>query len=274
MDLGLEYVGAVFTTIKATNFSQYTIAGMKGLAVLLFLVNIIKKYNEGAVSNDGYTWGLSPAELIKNFMVVLLVIFSTEILGVFDGILVGIESNFRDTAPALVPLQLQDMEIEKDISLIEAGSKALAMLYEYLITPFYPMKLIAFIISLFLWIMDLFIYPLFLAERFFILGLMQVLFPLIISLSVFEKFRELGYRFFKLYAAVYMIVPAFFLVNIFINQLYRAINTDFWPNLVGDDVDGSILAPVIQLGSIAFIVLLKFKLYHRAINFTFRLFTP
>lgn len=273
MDLGLEYIDAVFTTIKGTDFAAYTIAGMKSLAVLLFLVNIIKKYNEGAVSSDGYTWGLSPAELIKNFMIVLLVIFSTQILNVFDGILVGIESNFRDTAPALVPLQLQDVEVEQDLGLVEAGSKALGILYEYLVTPFYPMKAVAFIIGIFLWIMDLFIYPLFLAERFFLLGLMQVFFPLVISMAVFERFREMGYRFFKLYAAVYMIVPAFFLVNIFINQLYNAINTDFWLNLVGDDVDGSILAPVIQLGSIGFMVLLKFKLYQRAIAFTFRLFS-
>jgi len=171
MDLGLEYIDAVFTTIKGTDFSQYTIAGMKGLAVLLFLVNIIKKYNEGAVYNDGYTWGLSPAELIKNFMIVLLVIFSTQILNVFDGILVGIESNFLDTAPALVPLQLQDVEVEQDMGLVEAGSKALGMLYEYLVTPFYPMKVVAFIIGIFLWIMDLFIYPLFLAERFFPFGI-------------------------------------------------------------------------------------------------------
>lgn len=273
MDLGLEYIDAVFTTIKQTDLSQYTLVGMKGLAVLLFLVNLIKKYNEGAVASDGYTWGLSPSDLIRNLMVVILVIFSTEILTVFDGILVGIESNFRDTAPALVPLQLQDIEMERDMGLVEAGSKALGMLYEYLVTPFYPMKVVAFIIGIFLWIMDLFIYPLFLAERFFLLGLMQLLFPLVISLAVFEKFRELGYRFFRLYAAIYMIVPAFFLVNIFINQLYEAINTDFWPNLVGDSLDRSVLAPVIQLGSIGFMVLLKFKLYKQAIAFTFRIFT-
>ncbi|MCP9201302.1 hypothetical protein MKO06_15440 [Gramella sp. GC03-9] len=273
MDLGLVYIDAVFTTIKQTDLSQYTITGIKALAVLLFLINIIKKYHEGAVASDGYTWGLNPADLIRNLVIVLLVIFSSEILSVFDGILVGVESRFRDTAPALVPLQLQDVEIERDMGLVEAGSKALAMLYEYLVTPFYPMKVIAFILGIFLWIMDLFIYPLFLAERFFLLGLMQLLFPLVISLSVFEKFRELAYRFFKLYAAVYMIVPAFFLVNIFINQLYNAINTDFWPNLVGNSIDGSVLAPVIQLGSIGFMVLLKFKLYKQAIAFTFRIFT-
>lgn len=38
LGIGLEYV-AVFQTIKSSNFSQYTIAGMKILAVL-FVSNI------------------------------------------------------------------------------------------------------------------------------------------------------------------------------------------------------------------------------------------
>ena len=272
LSIGLEYVDAVFTTVKESNFSQYTITGMKALAVLFFLVNIIKKYNEGAVNSDGYTWGLNPGDLIKNFVIVLLVIFSTQILGYFDGILVSIESQYRNTAPALLPLQMQDLEIEEDINFVEAASKAMAMLYEYLVTPLYPMKVVAFILGLFLWIMDLFIYPLFLAERYFLLGLMQAFFPLVMAMSVFEKFREMGYRFFKLYAAVYMIVPAFFLVNIFINLLYKEINTNFWGNLLGSEAESGIFAPIVQLGSIGFIVFLKFKLYRRAISFTFRLF--
>ncbi len=273
LSIGLEYVDAVFTTIKESSFSQYTIAGMKALAVLFFLVNIIKKYNEGAVSSDGYTWGLSPGELIKNFVVVLLVIFSTQILGYFDSILVSIEEQYRNTAPALLPLQFQEIEVEEDINFVEAGTKALSMLYEYLVTPFYPMKVIAFILGMFLWVMDLFIYPLFLAERFFLLGLMQAFFPLVISMAVFEKFREMGYRFFKLYAAVYMIVPAFFLVNVFVNLLYEEIITNFWGNLLGGGSESGVFAPIVQLGTIGFIVFLKFKLYRRAISFTFRIFS-
>lgn len=273
LSIGLEYVDAVFTTIKESSFSEYTIIGMKSLAVLFFLVNIIKKYSEGAVSSDGYTWGLSPSDLIKNFVVVLLVIFSTQILGYLDSILVAIEGQYRNTAPALIPLQFQDLQIEEDVNFVEAGTKALSMLYEYLVTPLYPMKVVAFILGLFLWIMDLFIYPLFLAERFFLLGLMQAFFPLVISLAVFEKFREMGYRFFKLYAAVYMIVPAFFLVNVFVNLLYEEINTNFWGSLLGDESDSGFFTPIIQLGSIAFIVFLKFKLYRRAVSFTFRLFS-
>ena len=270
---GLEYVDAVFQTIKDSDFLQYTIVGMKALAILFFLINILKKYNEGVANRDGYTWGLTPTELIKNFIIVILVIFSSQVLDVFDNILVAIEGQYRSTAPSLLPLQLQDLEIEDDISGLEAASKGLALLYEALTTPLYGLKIVAFILSVFLWLLDLFIDPLFLAERFFLLGIMQAFFPLVISLAVFEKFRSMAYTFFKLYAAVYMLVPAFFLVNVFVNALYVEFTTNFWVNLFGFDFGSSFFAPIIELGTIGFIVFLKFKLYKRATSFTFKLFT-
>ncbi len=273
LGIGLEYVDTIFQTIQASSFSQYTIAGMKTLAVLFFLVNILKKYNEGIADKDGYSWGLSPGDLAKNFAIVLLVIFSTQILGFFDGILVAIEGQYRGTAPALLPLQMQDIPIEEDIGFVQAAQAAMALLYEALVTPLYGFKIFAFVISIILWILDLFIYPLFLAERFFLLGIMQAFFPLVISLAVFEKFRSLAYNFFKLYAAVYMLVPAFFLVNVFVNAIYTEINTNFWTNLFGTDVGQGFFAPVVQLGSVLFIVVLKFKLYRRATSFTLRLFS-
>lgn len=270
---GVEYVDAVIQTIKDSDFSQYTITGMKSLAVIFFLVNLLKKYNEGVADKEGYTWGLSPGELAKNFAVVLLVIFSTQILGVFDSILVSIETQYRDTAPALIPLQLQDIEIEQDVDGWDVAKKAFALLYEALVTPLYPVKVISFIVGLFLWVIDLFIYPLFLAERYFLLGIMQAFFPLVISLAVFEKFRTMAYNFFRLYAAVYMLVPAFFLVNVFVNNLYAEINENFWTNLLGTSTDNNIIRIIVEAGSIGFIVFLKFKLYARATSFTFRLFT-
>ena len=272
LSMGLEYVDAVYQTIMDSDFAQYTITGMKALAVLFFLVNILKKYNEGIASTDGHTWGLTPTELAKNFAIVILVIFSTQVLEVFDTILVSIETQYRDTAPALLPLQLQDVDLERDVGALEAAKKALALLYEALVTPLYGLKVLAFIIGVFLWMMDLFIYPLFLAERFFLLGIMRAFFPLVISLAVFEKFRALAYNFFKLYTGVYMLVPAFFLVNVFVNALYTEINTGFWNNLFGTDWGSEFFAPLIELASIGFIVFLKFKLYRKAITFTFKLF--
>lgn len=273
LSIGLEYVDAIYQTIQDSDFSQYTIVGMKPLAVLFFLINILKKYNEGAVEQGGYTWGLSPNELIKNFAVVLVVIFSTQVLGFFDGVLVAIENQYRNTAPALLSLQFQDFPIEENIGAIEATKKALTVLYEFLTSPFYGMQLVAFALGVFLWIIDIFIYPLFLAERFFLLGIMKAFFPLVISMAVFEKFREMAYHFFKLYAAVYMMAPAFFLVNVFINLFYTELNTNFWENLFGTDIGSHYFASIIQLGSLGFIIFLKFKLYRRAVSFTIRLFT-
>lgn len=271
--IGLEYVDTIFQTIQDSSFSQYTLTGMKTLAVLFFMINILKKYNEGIVRQDGYTWGLSPSELSKNFAIVLLVIFSTQILGFLDGILVAIENQYRSTAPELIPLIAQDFPIEEDTGIINIMSKAMALLYEALITPMYALKALAFIGGILLWILDLFIYPLFLAERFFLLGILQAFFPLIISLAVFEKFRSLAYSFFKLYAAVYMLVPAFFLVNVFINAIYHELTTNFWENLLGTNYGSDLFAPLIQFGTICFIFFLKFKLYKRATSFTLRLFT-
>ena len=70
-----------------------------------------------------------------------------------------------------------------------------------------------------------------------------------------------------------MLVPAFFLVNVFINTLYTEINTNFWPNLFGTDVGSRIFAPMVDLGSVGFIVFLKFKLYRKATSFTLKLFS-
>jgi len=273
LSIGLEYVDAVFQTIKESAFATYVIGGMKALAVLFFLINILKKYYEGGVNQQGITWGLTPTELIKNFAVVLVVLFSTEVLDTFDGILLAIEGQYRTTAPILLPLALQEIPIEEDAGLLDAASRAMGLLYEWLATPFLGIRMLALAMGLFLWVLDLFIYPLFLAERYFILGIMQAFFPLVISMAVFEKFRELGYRYFRLYAAVYMIVPAFFLVNVFVNALYLEVTENFWPNLFGTDYGSELFAPVIELAGVGFIVLLKFKLYKRATSFTLRLFS-
>ncbi|MBL7473309.1 hypothetical protein [Robertkochia sediminum] len=273
MTLNLEYVDAVFKTLQGSDLSQYTLTGVQVLAVLLFLINLLKKYLEGTANTQEVTWGLTPSDLVKNLAIVLLVIFSHEILFQFDTFLVAIETQYREVAPDLVPLQLQGFDLSQDIHWSDVGTKALSTIYEYITTPFYPMRIVAFILSVFLWLLDLIIYPLFLAERFFILGLMQVFFPLILSLSVFEKFRTMGYNFFRLYIAIYMLVPAFFLVNVFINGLFTEANQNFWSELTGSLPEDSLMAPVIELGVVGFMVLLKFKLYRKATSFTLRMFT-
>ncbi len=62
-------------------------------------------------------------------------------------------------------------------------------------------------------------------------------------------------------------------MNVFVNNLYAEINTNFWSNLLGTTTDNNIIQIIVEAGSIAFIVILKFKLYTRATSFTLKLFT-
>lgn len=204
LGIGLEYMDSVFQTIKNSNFSQYTITGMKTLAILFFMINLLKKYHEGIAATDGQTWGLTPTELAKNVAVIILVLFSTEVLAVLDSILVSIEFQYRYTAPALLPLQLQDLDLEQDIGAIEAAKKAMAILYEALVTPLYGLKMLAFIAAVVLWLLDIFIYPLFLAERYFLLGIMQVFFPFGNKFSSILKSLEVLPIIFLNYIQVYI----------------------------------------------------------------------
>lgn len=274
LNIGLEYVDAIFRTIKDSDFAGYTIVGIKALAVLFFLINILKKYNEGIADKHGYSWGLSPNELAKNFAVVLLVIFSTQILGFFDGVLVAIENSYRDVAPSLVPLQFLDIDFDDGQGgALSIATQAFSAIIDAVNNPLFGLRIVAFIGGVILWVLDLFIYPLFLAERYFLLGIMQAFFPLVISLAVFEKFRDMAYNFFKLYAAVYMIVPAFFLVNVFVNALYTEIGGSFWDTLIGGGLAQSRpITAIIEVATIGFIFFLKFKLYKRAVTFTFKIF--
>jgi hypothetical protein len=47
---------------------------------------------------------------------------------------------------------MQEIDIEQDVGAIEAAKKAMALLYEALVTPLFGLKILAFIIGLFLWL--------------------------------------------------------------------------------------------------------------------------
>ena len=273
LDFGLSYVQTIYDIMKASSLAGYAITGVKVLAVGFFLVNIIQKYIAGVGDKDGYTWGLKPADLLTNFSYILIVIFSTQILGYFDAILVAIDQQFIDTAPSLLPLQLQNLEIESEGNALTITLKAMQALYDFLTMPLKTFQLIAFIFGLVFWAIDLFIYPLFLAERFFLLGIMQLFFPLVMAMSMLKQFRDLAIRFFKLYIGVYMLVPAFFVVNIFVNGIYTGLGNDYLNGMFGVTVNNKFFEILIQPSIIAFIVVLKFKLYKRATSFVFQIFT-
>ncbi len=269
---GFEYVDTVYKTLNASAFTVSTLWVVKSFAVVFLGINLIKKYIEGGTERDGTTWGLKPKDLLTSLSSILLVIFCTEILSFLDSILGSIEQGFKDSAPPLIPLPLAEIKFE-DMSVWDVFTMAAEKTVDLFTNPFAGMEILAFIISLILWGLDIFIYPLFLAERFFLMGLMRVLFPIVITFSVLDKFKDLQWKFYKLYIGLYLVAPAFFLVNVFINKLHGVFKDQFFDDLLGEKFSKIIPDSYSSVIILMFILLLKFKLYRKSHDFVLRMFS-
>lgn len=262
----IDSVNAIYQTFLGTAFASGVLVGVKVLAVALALVNVLKKYNERLESQDGVSWGLQPSELLKTFVILVLVVFCDNILSSFDAFLVNIETQFTTLAPQITSLnQVQD-EIETYQNWMTAIMKFTSGLFIF--------ELATDVLGYFIWVFDLFLYAFFLVERFFLLALLQTFFPIVITLAVYDKFRPLAYNFFKLYTAVYLIVPCFFIVNIFSNELYRSLQTNFTGELFfGVPVTNAVLMVFTANSAMIFTFLVKLKLYKKSVQFMFKLFS-
>ena len=69
-------------------------------------------------------------------------------------------------------------------------------------------------------ILDFLIYPVFLAERYFFMGLIKIFVPLMIALSIFDKTKDYIYNVFKMYARYYLVIIPYAFVVVFANTLF------------------------------------------------------
>lgn len=267
--LDIDTVQSLFDTFKESEIAGVALNGIKVLAIGLALINILKKYNEGLADNNGLSWGLTPAELFKNLAIVVVVIFSGEVLTLFDNLLVSIENSFGAAAPNIPSLNAVQAEIEEPPD----GIAGIAYNIAKFTTPLFAAQFLAGIISIIVWFFDLFIYAFFLIERFFLLAVLQIFFPIVVTFAVYDKLRPLAYTFMKLYIAVYLIVPCFFLVNFFANSLYTEVQNNWVNNLVGIPVNNIVFQQFTAAGAMLFVFLVKLKLYKKSVQFMFRIFT-
>ena len=267
--IDIDTVQALFDTFRTSTIATIALNGIKVLAIGLALVNILKKYNEGLADANGPSWGLTPSELLKNFAIVVLVIFANEVLALFDNLLVSIENSFGAAAPNVQNLNAIQSEIEEQLE----GIAGIAYNIAKFTTPLFATQFIAGILGVVIWFFDLFIYAFYLVERFFLLAVLQIFFPIVITFAVYDKLRPLAYTFMKLYIAVYLIVPCFFLVNFFTNSLYTEIQTNWVNNLLGIPVNNIVFQQFTAVSAMFFVFLVKLKLYKKSVQFMFRLFT-
>ena len=192
MEIG--YITKIFEVFKSTDLVWGLFVGFKGVAGVLFVITILRKYLEGAVDRDGESFGLKPRDLVKNLLFFSLIIFSTQLLNSIDSILVNLEEIALSNVPPMMPLE--EVTTEKSMPSEEGLLEMMKYLvYEALDFLNISKGLVSLIRSAG-WLIDLFIYPFFIAERFFLLGVLQLFFPIVISLGMIEEYPGFNGSFF------------------------------------------------------------------------------
>jgi len=162
------------------------------------------------VGTRGYTWGLTPTELVRILPWSILVIFPHRYLGCSTSILVANRGPIPETATGAPPASdAQDAGYWAGMwAPWMPPKKPWALLYEALVYPFgSAAKDFGITSSGVLWLLDLFNYPCFWRNVSFV-GNYAGLFPFDYKLGPFWKVRSLAYNFFKhLMQGLYAVLP-------------------------------------------------------------------
>jgi len=225
--MGLEYLDKVYKAMFAGNLN-YLVIVSKSIGAFILVLTLWKSFfksfsKTGKVFSEGDE-GFSPYTLMRMLGLLLLVMVSTQILDLFDSACAMVESEalkgfnqkldlFDVSAATVTPPPANEAAID---GILRKIGEVANMLNPSSWTGGAYTHITQFILK----ILDFLIYPVFLAERYFFMGLIKIFVPLIIALSIFEKTKDYIYNVFKMYARYYLVIIPYAFVVVFANTLF------------------------------------------------------
>jgi len=225
--MGLEYLDKVYKAMFAGNLN-YLVIVSKSIGAFILVLSLWKSFfksfsKTGKVFSEGDE-GFSPYTLMRMLGLLLLVMVSTQILDLFDSACAMIESEalkgfnqkldlFDVSAATVTPPPANEAAID---GILRKIGEVANMLNPSSWTGWAYTHITQFILK----ILDFLIYPVFLAERYFFMGLIKIFVPLMIALSIFEKTKDYIYNVFKMYARYYLVIIPYAFVVVFANTLF------------------------------------------------------
>ncbi|SMO89551.1 hypothetical protein SAMN06265379_11252 [Saccharicrinis carchari] len=206
-----------------------------------------------------------PYILIRGLVLIVIISLSTEIFTLTDSVFSAIEKEFVEQHTESFDMMefIKDPYAEKQEEII---SFSITSLLSVIITKIQAVLsgkwIISGIMGMLMYMLDGIIYGLFLCERFFVLGMLKLLSPLIIAFSIFEKFRDKFYELIKVFLRWYLVIIPFFAVNIFCGMIVRNM-PDAMTSMAGE-TGGELLFNSARAMFYLFLIILKFKLYKRS----------
>jgi len=234
---------------------------LKILAIAFFLLNMYTSMFSKVADRFGSTkLPFDEKKLFSSLVMVLAIVFYDKLLNFLDTLLVGLDGAYSKFSPLdfTPPEEEITDEEEGDVSSILkfAGAEFIQLITD-------PTYIVLMILKGLAWIIDTAIYVVFLLERFFFIGLLKVLGAIAIVLAVFEKFRDLFYKWLKLYISIYLLIFPFFLILGFTAFVFDSFK---------DQADLPILGNAVQVTVLSIMIWLKLRLFKKSYDIVYKLF--
>jgi len=271
--MGLEYLDKLYKAMFAGGLG-YLVIVSKSIGAFILVLELWKSFfksftKNGKVFSEGDD-GFSPYALIRMLALLLLVVFSTQILDFFDSVCALVETEalkgfsnkpdlFTVSAPTVTPPPANESAIN---GVLRKMGEVVNMLNPTSWTGGAYTHITQYILK----ILDFLIYPVFLAERYFFMGLIKLFIPLMIALSIFDKTKDYIYNVFKMYARYYLVIIPYAFVVVFANTLFDTMTVIMEPVSMGPG-SMAISGGLMVILALILVIIIKIKLFKMSMPF-------
>lgn len=271
--MGLEYLDKVYKTMFAGDLG-YLVIVSKSIGALILVLSLWKSFfrsfsKSGKVFSEGEE-GFSPYSLFRMLGLLMLVGLSTQILDVFDSACAMIESEalkgFNSKPDLFAVSSFPVTPPPANESAIDGVLRKIGEVVNMMNPSSWTGGAYSHVTQFLLKILDFLIYPVFLAERYFFMGLIKIFIPLMIALSIFDKTKDYIYNVFKMYARYYLVIIPYAFVVVFANTLFD-IMTVIIPVPAVDPTSMVISGGLMVILALILVIIIKIKLFKMSMPF-------
>jgi hypothetical protein len=272
--MGLEYLDKVYKSMFAGGLG-YLVIISKSIGAFILVLSLWKSFfksfsKNGKVFSEGDE-GFSPYTLFRMLGLLLLVGFSTQILDVFDSACAMVESEalkgFNNKPDMFTVSSFPVTPPPANESAIDGVLRKIGEVVNMMNPSSWTGGAYTHITQFMLKILDFLIYPVFLAERYFFMGLIKIFVPLMIALSIFDKTKDYIYNVFKMYARYYLVIIPYAFVVVFANTLFDTMTVLIAPVSSIDPANMAISGGLMVVLALILVIVIKIKLFKVSMPF-------
>jgi hypothetical protein len=271
IEVNYEFFQEIFEGIwEKTNLNKF-IWGLKGICIAflilryLFIVMKSKAAVSEIQSSVATKLPISTWNLGYYFFIAICVASYDKVMLGMDNILGYFVFYFSelDTTTTTMNMEAQTESVPVDASALEALKIAALEMMKVITNPFlWTLAILKGIV----WIFDICVYGIFIGERFFVLLILKITGPAVLTLSLVPKFGGMVGKWLSLYMRWYLLIIPYFIVNLVVNgflEAYDVLFSEFGTN-AGTSLAIDIIKTQLKIPLFIMLAILKFKLYSSA----------